>query len=165
LIEPFRWFNVSLQIVYNSGPTPTFSIPAADDYGYLQIGNISNLRYPEGGFNSDPRYALKEDILYGGAAGIIDMGTTADNFRSSFDLNGTRKAMGKLIHFLAVTARGINTYLPISITSIANQFVYGIEQYDNQIYSSILLSKDIKMVHVNFNQYITSLAFQMIAIL
>lgn len=168
LMEPFRRFNISATLVYNYGPTPSWSIPTGDDTGNIQIGAITNLRYPESTFQSEANYAIQEQLLYTQAAGVVDLGQTADTWRTRFDLMGTRKTISRLIAYLRSTPRSPSTksYASFTVTTQDNQFMFGAEQTAvGNHFAVILLTKDIEMTHINFNLYKVPLVFQLTAVL
>jgi len=165
LSEPLRWYNVSVALIYISGPTPAYTIPAIADYGNITIGAYAGYRFPEEGFKSEARYAIQARPVFSQYAGIVDLGQSADNWRVKFDLYGTRKAIGRLIYYLRIVNRSPSTkiYQPFTVTTTADQFLFGQDQGDEDSYSCILLSKDLEVSHINYDMCKVPLSLQLVA--
>lgn len=169
LMEPFLWWEIEIEIVYNSGPSPAFSLPSPVDYGTLQIGTVTTLRYPESTFQSTAIYGINETVLFGGNVGTVDNGAYADSWKTTFELQGTRSKITELINYLVTVPRDpINkTYSPISIVTLDNQFMFGLEgaaadDDGGNTYSAQLLNKEIIVTHIDFDLYNVTLEFLMV---
>jgi len=169
LMEPFLWWEIEIEIAYISGPTPTFALPTPVDYGTLQIGTVATLRYPESTFQSTANIGINEAILFGGNVGAVDKGAYADAWRTKFDLQGTRSKITELINYLVTVPRDTTnkTYSPISIVTVDNQFMFGLEgaaadDDGGNTYSAQLLSKEILITHIDFDLYNVTLEFLMV---
>jgi len=164
LTEPFRWFETTLQIVLITPPTIGNTFPSPIDYGTVQIGTVTSLQYPENLFESEQLMNINEKALYGAGVGSVDLGPTADSYRVRFTLTATQQKMAELINYFTVTLRdSVNkTYLTTTITTIDNQFIYGIEKGGAGEYESLLLTKDLCIVHEAYNLFTVSLTFLMV---
>jgi len=170
LIEPLLYWNITLTIVFIDGPTPDYTFPTPVDYGNLQIGTVNYLRYPQNNFKVNSLYGLTEQLLYGKNVGVVDMGQPADTWRTTFDLEGTRSKITEFINYLVTVPRDTTnkTYSPITVVTQNNTFIFGMEgngtaDDGGNTYTVQLLSKDIKIRHVNFDLYKVSLELLMVA--
>lgn len=163
LMEPMRWFETSLQIVMITPPTIVNPFPTPVDYGTIQIGTVTALRYPETLFDSLHIMSINERVLFGGGVGAIDLGPTGDSYRVTFTLNAARQKMAELINYFAVTLRDTDnkTYLTTTITTTDNQFIYGVEKSGSGAYTSLLLTKDLIITHEAYNLFSVDLTFLM----
>lgn len=166
-IDPFRWWNITMKMLYIDGPEPEYSLPAATDYGNIQIGDVSYLRYPESTFQSEALYNIDQRVLMGGSAGVVDNGYDADQWRVTFELSGTRKKFAELLNYLTVVNRNATTklYPELNIVTQDYQFIFGRENSGAGAYSALLLNKVLDVTHVNFDLYKMQLSFQRTATL
>ena len=158
LMKPFKWWKDVLVLQLISGPTPSYSLPSVTEYGNLQVGNVTNFRYPQTTFKTKYNYAVNNTTLFSGVD-QIDLGENADSWAVTFGLTSTESACAVLTNYLMTTPRNPSgkTYNTFPIITQSNTFIFGEENSSAGSYDVLLIDGEFELIHVAHDIFETSL--------
>ena len=153
--EPWLYFSVDAEFIMTS--KPAYSLPAEIAQGDLQIGNISNLRYPPDMPNSYTDYGFSTQIAYDGTPYTVDK--LADSYTTNLNMLCNESKTAAIIDDLVETIRDSTC----SIVAPSNNYIFGRECDGDAIYTCRWLNESISITHNRFNEFSFGLNFYRIS--
>lgn len=147
--QPWGLFRTDLTLqMINS---PAFSITDNLDDGNLQIGTVTGVKYPQGGYNPGVVYAIDHTVVMDGTAYDFDYGTTADTYEADFDISGNAGKIGSLINYLLSTTPRNNSY-QFSCVFPSGTYPFGRDKGAGT-HTVQCLNKTFEVNHYEFDQF------------
>lgn len=150
--EPWIYFRTEILFVEESNPT--YSLPTEVSEGDLQIGTITNLRYPPNMPESSTQFGFNTKLTYGGVPYTVDklIGVDSDTTKLGMVCNQSKAAA--LIDHLVNTVRNNS----VTITSQANNYLFGCLAGVSSTYCW-WLDQIINIKHINYDRFDFDLNF------
>lgn len=164
--SPWKYWRPTLDLVMVT--PPVYSVSDTLDDGPLQIGTVSGLRYPQGGYEVGVTYSVNNLITQDSAGHSLDMGASADEYDSQFTFSGNTGKMGALVAYLVGTARGNDN---VTFAAPANNYPFGRDKAANGNFTVQFLYTEIQnnrvvleMIHDGFDQWSIPMGMRFVSI-
>ena len=145
----YKYFEYTIKM-QNVGVFPAHSIPAQVNEGCLNIGSISDLRYPMNGITQKTKYKIGSISKYGKSVNLTDWTEEADSNQATYDLTLRRGNMGALLDEIVNTVRFGNL-------TIETSKPFG--PINSDIVTAKLLNSKLEITHEGHERYTTSMDF------
>ena len=143
--EPWQYFRTEISFVEESNPS--YSLPTEVSEGDLQIGTITNLRYPPNMPESRTRYGFSTQLTRDGSPYTIDKRNTWDYSAAKFGMVCNQSKSAALVNHLLATVRNND----VTIISQANNYLFGQPGGSDGTYTCQWLDEVIKIKHTAFD--------------
>lgn len=107
-LEPWRYFQPTLELAYVSGPDSAYTWSDTVHDGTLQVGRIGGVGYPQDGYKVSADYGVEDTITQAGNAYENDFGEAAESYETRPALYGRYSKMASLVNHLLAVVRGNN---------------------------------------------------------
>jgi len=153
LEEPWQYFRTEIAFVEES--KPTYSLPAEVSEGDLQIGTITNLRYPPNMPESHTRFGFSTQLTYSGLPYTISKFPSVNSHYTKLGMVCNQSKAAALINHLLATVRNNN----VTIISQAGNYLFGRLELESGTYVCQWLDAVLKIKHVNYDNFNFDLNF------
>ena len=151
--EPWIYFRTEISFVEESNPS--YSLPTEISEGNLQIGTITNLRYPPDMPESSTRFGFSTQLTYGGTPYTVDKLIATDSETTKLGMLCNQSKSAALINHLLTVVR--NNLL--NIVAQSNNYLFGRIAGSGTTYDCLWLNDSIKVVHKAYDQFSFDLSF------
>jgi len=155
--EPYLYFNVEIEFIEESNPS--YNLPTEVPEGNLQIGTITDLRYPPQFPESATSYGFNTMYTLDGTPFTIDKTNDADYYTTTLPMVCNQSKAAALINHLVNTVRDAN----VNIISQANNYIFGREGGSNGTYICQWLNEIIEIKHPWHDEFDFGLSFYMVS--
>lgn len=156
LYDPLRfWENDVTFCLYPpdaQNPLPSYTPPAQENEGDLQLGDVYNLLCPQEPAEPQKNRRLNSSIAGGGMLDFIDLGSPVDELITNLKLEMKQGNCAALIKFLT-GASGRAFDFPADFPDI---YPFGIANNYGSIFVQLMSGK-IEILHENFQRFISTL--------
>ena len=153
MAEPWQYFKTEMTFVEESNPS--YSLPSEISEGDLQIGTITNLRYPPSMPKSRTRYGFSTQLAYDGTPYTVDKTNGFDYNATTLNMICNQSKAAALIDHLINTVR--NNYL--TIISQSNNYIFGQPGGSNDTYTCQWLDSILNIKHTTYDRFEFDLNF------
>lgn len=157
LEEPHLYFNTTIEFIEESNPS--YSLPAEQSEGNLQIGTIAGLRYPPEYPKSSTDYGFSTQITTDGSPYTIDKTNDADYYVTTLPMVCSQNKAAALINHMMGTVRANN----VNVISQANNYLFGREGGSNKTYVCQWLNEIITIKCPRYDEFNFDLIFYMVS--
>lgn len=140
---------------------PVAGIGGQKAQGVLQIGTVTNLRYPPDMQDLGIDYKVKTNLTYDGTPYGVDRSAAADRYVSTLHMIENESKTAALINYLVNTIRGT----AVSIIPPTYAYMFGREYLGTGTYSCRMLNEKIEIIHNRYNEFSFPLTFWLEAVL
>jgi hypothetical protein len=152
--HPTDYWPSDCEFVYNGAAWPSFSIPASENEGELQIGTLTTLRFPDDYAKQDVEFNIKTIYTMDGTPHSNDFGTTGDSYTTSLGMIMRNGNAGKLLDYLLTVRTGDITIIPPT-----NSYIFSRENASTATYTCKQVLKDIVYRHELFDRWVSDFKF------
>jgi hypothetical protein len=151
--EPWQYFKTEISFVEEDNPT--YSLPSEVSEGDLQIGTITNLRYPPSMPQSRTRYGFSTQLAYDGTPYTIDKRSTWDYNATTLKMACNQSKAAALIDHLINTVRNNN----LTIVAQSGNYLFGQPGGESGSYTCQWLDSVISIKHTMYDRFEFDLNF------
>lgn len=151
--EPWQYFKVEISFVEESNPS--YSLPVEISEGDLQIGTITNLRYPPSMPESHTRYGFSTQLSYNGTPYTVDKTNAWDYNSTELNMICNQSKAAALIDHLLTTVRNNN----LNIITQAGNYLFGQPGGESGNYTCQWLDSIVNIKHTRYDSFEFDLNF------
>jgi len=155
--EPYLYFNTEMEFVMET--YPEYSLPTEIPEGDLQIGTITNLRYPPSYPDPTSNYGYNTRLTRDGSPYTIDKTSDSDFYITTLPMICNQSKAAALIDHLVTDVRDSN----ITIIAQANNYLFGNEMGSSGTYICQWLNDVIQIDHNRYDEFEFKISFYRIA--
>ena len=164
--RPWKQYRPKMDILYVSGPSPSYSYSDTLDDGGVQLGSVTGLKWPQTGYKTRPEYAVNNVVTRDGTAHEIDDGAYSDNYINAGGWTGNQGKFATLVNHLTVAVRDSN----LSLVTPADHYAFGRDQAASgemlvqPLYSEIRPNNAVlSVVHDRFDHFTMPISLRFVS--
>lgn len=123
LISPLGYAEITVEMVMVSAPA--YVLPTEYAEGTLEIGPVSGLRWPEGGYKPQATLGLRTDVSRSGGPYTTDFTDDTDSWESEWVQRCNQGKAAALMSYLCGAGRAAE----VTIRAPARHYPFGVEQH------------------------------------
>jgi len=145
---PYLYFDTTIRMI-NQGAYPSYTAGVSSDIGSITVGTVDNVRFPPDWFEPENRLGVSVSHGMAGAARYVDRGAFADSHDTRVVFTIGQEKAAALIAYIAATARG-GTF---TLSTADNQYAFNVRSGGAGSYTVRLVSGNIGIRHIAYNQF------------
>lgn len=151
---PYLYFTLDVTFVIIT--PPAYSLPSRTGFeeGDFYVGDIGDLQTPM--FGPSPVRGYTIGLSESGSPSVIDRGTYADSYNTTFQINANQPNAAALVNHIAASIRG-NSF---EIGNADNAYPFGIfaNEGDAHTLNAKLTENKISIDHIDYGQFVINIS-------
>jgi hypothetical protein len=156
LYDPLHWWENDLMFCLVPGSTlPSYTPPAAENEGEMEIGTVAHLLCPQTPPSPLHIRGLNSSITNNGTVDFFESGVDSDSWETDIPIEMRTGNCAALIKFLTGAEGRGNLF---GFVPPLNLFPFGYHEYGEFSYFDVyLLTNKIEIAHVNYEKFLTTI--------